>query len=278
MQPIISVQNLKHTFGEGETAKVALNNVNLEIYQGEFVAVLGHNGSGKSTLARHFNGLLTPTEGKVYAFGMDSSDPKNLFEIRKRVGMVFQNPDNQMIATIVEDDVAFGPENIGVPREEIIRRVDFALKAVDMEKFRTSTPFKLSGGQKQRIAIAGVVALLPNVIVLDESTAMLDPRGRREVLNVMMNLRESENITIILITHFMDEALLADKVVVMDGGNVTLLGTPAEVFAQTEKIENASLKLPRAEKLCENLKEEGVDIGEAISEAELLEGLCKLEI
>ncbi|MFI3167680.1 MAG: energy-coupling factor transporter ATPase [Bacillota bacterium] len=278
MQPIIKLENITHIFGEGENAKKAIDGVSLEVYQGEFIAILGHNGSGKSTLARHLNGLLMPNSGSVTVFDMDLSDPKNLFEIRKNVGMVFQNPDNQMIATIVEDDIAFGPENIGLPREEIIARVDFALKAVDMEKFRTHTPYKLSGGQKQRIAIAGVVALKPKVIILDESTAMLDPRGRKEVMDVMMSLREKENISIILITHFMDEALCADKVVVMDGGKVTLVGKPKEVFKETEKIELASLKLPRAEKLCQNLKEEGIDIGEAISEEELLEGICKLTI
>ncbi len=278
MQSIIKVENLTHRFGEGENAKEALAGVSLEVCEGEFVAILGHNGSGKSTLARHLNGLLLPTSGKVTAFGIDTTDTKQLFEIRKRVGMVFQNPDNQMIATIVEDDIAFGPENIGLPREEIIERVTFALKAVDMEKFRTSTPYKLSGGQKQRIAIAGVVALKPQVIILDESTAMLDPRGRKEVLDVMMKLRETENIAIILITHFMDEALKADKVVVMQGGKITLEGTPKEVFAKVNEIEEASLKLPRAEKLCENLKEEGINIGDAISEEELLEGICKLKI
>ncbi len=278
MQPIIKVNNITHTYGEGETAKKALDGVSLNIFQGEFVAILGHNGSGKSTLARHLNALLLPSSGDVEVFGYNSKENKTLFEIRKSVGMVFQNPDNQMIATIVEDDIAFGPENIGLPREEIISRVDFALKAVDMEKFRTSTPFKLSGGQKQRIAIAGVVALKPKVIILDESTAMLDPRGRKEVLNVMMSLRKKENISIVLITHFMDEALKADKVVVMDGGKITLVGKPQEVFKNVEKIEEASLKLPRAQKLCENLKELGIDIGEAISEEELLEGICKLKI
>ncbi|MFI3163572.1 MAG: energy-coupling factor transporter ATPase [Bacillota bacterium] len=278
MQPVIKVNNITHTYGEGETAKKALDGVSLEIFQGEFVAILGHNGSGKSTLARHLNALLTPTTGDVEVFGYNSKENETLFEIRKNVGMVFQNPDNQMIATIVEDDIAFGPENIGLPREEIIARVDFALKAVDMEKFRTSTPFKLSGGQKQRIAIAGVVALKPKVIILDESTAMLDPRGRKEVLDVMMSLRKSENISIVLITHFMDEALKADKVVVMESGKITLMGSPQDVFARTAEIEKASLKLPRAQKLCENLKELGIPIASAISEEELLEGICKLNI
>ncbi len=278
MQPIIKVNKITHTYGEGETAKKALDGVSLEIFQGEFVAILGHNGSGKSTLARHLNALLTPTTGDVEVFSYNSKENSTLFEIRKNVGMVFQNPDNQMIATIVEDDIAFGPENIGLPREEIIARVDFALKAVDMEKFRTSTPFKLSGGQKQRIAIAGVVALKPKVIILDESTAMLDPRGRKEVLDVMMSLRETENISIVLITHFMDEALKADKVVVMDSGKITLVGKPQDVFKHVDEIESASLKLPRAQKLCENLKELGVGIANAISEEQLLEGICKLNI
>lgn len=265
MSQIINVQNITHSYSSSQASKNALDGVNMEFFDGEFVAILGHNGSGKSTLARHLNGLLMPTSGEVYVFDMLSCEYKNLFEIRKRVGMVFQNPDNQMIATIVEDDIAFGPENIGLSREEIRARVDFALEAVDMKAYAQRTPFKLSGGQKQRIAIAGAIALRPKVIILDESTAMLDPRGRREVLQVMKHLQETQNITIILITHFMDEALLCDRVIVMDKGKVTLVGKPKEVFFQTEKVESAQLKLPRAQKLSEHLKSEGVDLGDVIS-------------
>lgn len=278
MSQIINVQNITHSYSSSQASKNALDGVNMEFFDGEFVAILGHNGSGKSTLARHLNGLLMPTSGEVYVFDMLSCEYKNLFEIRKRVGMVFQNPDNQMIATIVEDDIAFGPENIGLSREEIRARVDFALEAVDMKAYAQRTPFKLSGGQKQRIAIAGAIALRPKVIILDESTAMLDPRGRREVLQVMKHLQETQNITIILITHFMDEALLCDRVIVMDKGKVTLVGKPKEVFFQTEKVESAQLKLPRAQKLSEHLKSEGVDLGDVISERELLEGICNLAI
>ena len=223
----------------------ALRGVDFSVEEGEFVAVLGHNGSGKSTLARLTNGLLTPTSGEVTVLGMDARDEKNLFDIRRQVGIVFQNPDNQTVASIVEDDVAFGPENIGVPREEIGQRIQFALQAVGMEEFRHATPTRLSGGQKQRIAIAGVLALKPRVMILDESTAMLDPKGRKEVIDVVRRLNKEEKITVILITHFAEEALLADRAVVMHQGQIVAQGLPAEVFSQND-LERYSLVTPRS--------------------------------
>lgn len=214
----VTFENVKFIYREDDPA-YAVNGVSLSIGEGQFVAVLGRNGSGKSTLAKLINALLTPTEGKVTVFGMDTADPKQTFEIRKSAGMVFQNPDNQTVASIVEDDVAFGPENIGVPREEIGKRIDFALDAVGMQAFRHSTPSRLSGGQKQRIAIAGVLAIMPKIMILDESTAMLDPKGRREVMDVIKKLNKERGMTVILITHFMEEALEADRAIVMHRGD-----------------------------------------------------------
>ena len=255
----------------------ALSNVSLDIEQGEFVALLGHNGSGKSTLAKLLNCLLVPTEGSIEVFGMDTRDETHLFDIRKNVGMVFQNPDNQMIASIVEDDIAFGPENLGIPREEIARRVDWALSKVDMQEYRHSAPFKMSGGQKQRIAIAGVLAIMPSVLVLDESTAMLDPKGRAEVLDVAKKLNKEEHITVILITHFMEEALMADRVVVMDDGEVALDGTPCEVFAESERLREIGLSVPTATMIAEELARRGVPIDTNImNREELVEALCRL--
>ncbi len=274
---VIQFENVSFTYDENtESSKKAIENLNLTINQGEFIALCGHNGSGKSTAARLMNGLLTPTSGKVIAFDHDTSDRKTIFEVRKNIGMVFQNPDNQMIATIVEDDIAFGPENIGLEREEIGRRIDFALKAVGMEKYRKSVPYKLSGGQKQRIAIAGVLAVKPKVLVLDESTAMLDPRGRREVFEVIKNLNEKENITVILITHYMDEAALFDRVIVMDDGKLVMDGSPKEIFARDEELDAIGLKLPRPKKLANYFKENGLDLGEILTTEELMERLCQL--
>ena len=252
----------------------AVNGVTLSIGQGEFVAILGRNGSGKSTLAKLINALLLPTEGRVYTCGMDTSDEKLSFEIRKRAGMVFQNPDNQTVASIVEDDVAFGPENIGLPREEIGRRIDFALGAVGMREFRHATPSRLSGGQKQRIAIAGVLAILPEIMILDESTAMLDPRGRREVMEVIKKLNREQKMTVILITHFMDEALQADRAIVMHRGQAVMDGAPEEIFARSDELEMYNLTLPRAAYICKKLQGAGMPVRNSFTAEELAEAIC----
>ena len=251
----------------------ALRGVSLTVEEGEFVAVLGHNGSGKSTLARLTNGLLTPTSGKITALGLETTDESSLFEIRKQVGIVFQNPDNQTVASIVEDDIAFGPENIGVDREEIGRRIDFALKSVGMEDFRFATPARLSGGQKQRIAIAGVLALKPRVMILDEATAMLDPRGRREVMDVVLRLNREEKITVILITHFPEEALLADRAVVMHQGEIVMEGKPQEVFAKGEELKKYSLVMPRSVEICRRLTQCGLPVADSMEAEQIAESI-----
>ena len=255
-------------FAESST-QFSIENLDFSVQKGEFVAVLGHNGSGKSTLARLVNGLLSPDSGKISVMDMDACDENNLFEIRKKVGIVFQNPDNQTVATIVEDDVAFGPENIGVARDEIGKRIDFALQAVGMEKYRSSTTSRLSGGQKQRIAIAGVLALKPEIIILDEATAMLDPRGRKEVIDVVLKLNKEENITVLLITHFPEEALLADRAVVMNGGKIVMEGTPAEVLSREEELKKCSLVLPRPLQICRELSRAGLSVADAYDYATL---------
>ena len=256
----------------------AVNSVSLTVKKGEYLAVIGHNGSGKSTLAKLFNGLIKPDSGSIVVDGLDSSDKNNLFEIRKRVGVVFQNPDNQLVASIVEDDVAFGPENLGIPREEIGKRIDFALDAVGMQEFRHSSAERLSGGQKQRVAIAGVLSLKPQILVLDESTAMLDPQGRAEILEVVKKLNREQGVTVIAITHYMDEVLNADRVVVLNKGEVALVGTPEEIFSKTKEIKNYGLELPLATYLAEKLSEKGINFGEVIMNKErLLEELCKLK-
>lgn len=254
-------------------AVFALDNVDFSVTEGEFVAVLGHNGSGKSTLARLTNGLLTPDGGKITVFGLDSSDDKNLFEIRKQVGIVFQNPDNQTVASIVEDDVAFGPENVGVDREEIGRRISFALDAVGMSAFRHATPSRLSGGQKQRIAIAGVLALKPKVMILDEATAMLDPRGRKEVMDVVLRLNREEKITVILITHFPEEAMLADRAIVMSRGKIVMEGKPEEVLKNGEELRRYSLTLPKSLKICRELSDGGLPVEDAVNEMQVAENI-----
>ena len=269
----VHFDNVKYTYRESDDT-FAVNGVTLTIREGEFVAILGRNGSGKSTLAKLINALLEPVSGRVTVFGMDTLDEKNTFEIRKNAGMVFQNPDNQTVASIVEDDVAFGPENIGVPREEIGKRIDFALNAVGMEKFRHATPSRLSGGQKQRIAIAGVLAILPKIIILDESTAMLDPKGRREVMDVVRRLNKEQGMTVILITHFMDEALQADRAIVMHRGEVVMDGAPEEIFARSEELETYNLTLPRAAYICKRLQEAGMPAGNAFTAEELAEEIC----
>ncbi len=253
----------------------ALDGVDFAVEEGEFVAVLGHNGSGKSTLARLINGLLLPTKGKVISLGLDTAEEKNLFDVRKQVGVVFQNPDNQMVASIVEDDVAFGPENVGISREEIGERIRFALGAVGMEEFRRSTPSRLSGGQKQRIAIAGVLALKPRVMILDESTAMLDPKGRREVMDVVLRLNKEEKITVILITHFPEEALLADRAVVMHRGRIVMEGKPDVILAKGEELKKYSLTMPQSLRVCHALRRGGLPVADSVDEESLAVNIVK---
>lgn len=270
---LLEVKNVSYSYDK--TTK-ALKGVNFNVEEGEFIAIVGHNGSGKSTLAKLLNGLLKPTDGEVVVDGFSSTDKDAVFEIRKRVGMVFQNPDNQLIASIVEDDIAFGPENLGVPREEIGKRIDFALKAVGMENFRRATPTRLSGGQKQRIAIAGVLALNPKILVLDESTAMLDPQGRKEIAEVVKRLRE-QGVAIIAITHYMEEAAKADKVIVIDRGVIALSGTPKQVFGQKEALNSLGLELPIAGIIAAKLRARGANIpNDIITDEELAEALWKL--
>ncbi len=260
MKPLIEIKNLTFAYGEGNEKSYALKGVDLDINEGEFVAILGHNGSGKSTLARHLNGILTAESGIVSVMGIDASDEDRLFELRSRVGMVFQNPDNQIVATIVEEDVAFALENLGEEPEEIRRRVDEALKTVGMYKYRLSEPHKLSGGQKQRIAIAGVLAMEPRCIVLDEPTAMLDPKGRAQVMETITRLNREKGITVVLITHFMDEAAQCDRVVVMNDGKVFLDGAPKEIFSKAKELHKIGLTVPAVTQLCLELKESGIDI------------------
>ena len=269
----VRFDNVKYSYRDGG-ADFAVNGVTLSVGEGEFVAVLGRNGSGKSTLAKLINALLVPTEGSVKVFGMDTSDDKQTFEIRRNAGMVFQNPDNQTVASVVEDDVAFGPENIGVPREEIGRRIDFALDAVGMQAFRRATPARLSGGQKQRIAIAGVLAIMPKILILDESTAMLDPKGRREVMDVVKRLNREQKMTVLLITHFMDEALEADRAIVMHRGEVVMDGAPEEIFARSDELETYNLTLPRAAYVCKKLQAAGMPVANAFTAEELAEAIC----
>lgn len=247
-----------------ETLAEVLHSVTIHIEKGEFVALLGHNGSGKSTMAKQFNAMLLPSGGKVYVDGLDTMDEALKYEIRRRVGLVLQNPDNQLVASIVEEDVAFGPENLGVPPEEIRQRVDDALKTVGMYEFRTHAPYKLSGGQKQRIAIAGIIAMQPDCIVLDEPTAMLDPRGREEVLETIHRLNREKGITIVLITHYMDEAVDAGRVIVMDSGKVLVEGAPREVFSHVELLKQHELDVPQATELAYRLRAAGLPVPEGI--------------
>jgi len=242
----------------------AVDGVTLDIQPGDFVAILGHNGSGKSTIAKQINAILEPTEGYLYVDGKDVSDPDKLWDVRQTAGMVFQNPDNQIIASVVEEDVAFGPENLGVPTEDIWVRVEESLRAVGMLEYRTHSPNKLSGGQKQRIAIAGIMAMKPKCIVLDEPTAMLDPSGRKEVIKTLHELNEKENVTVLLITHYMDEVIGADKVIVMDDGKIVMQGTPREVFSQVEKLKSFRLDVPQVTELAWELKKAGVPLPNGI--------------
>ncbi len=276
---IIKVENVSYDYRRFEEEKLpAVRGVSFEIEEGEFVVIGGANGSGKSTLAKMLNGLLKPTCGKIEVLGMDVSNEEKVFEIRRNVGIVFQNPDNQTVASIVEDDVAFGPENLGVPREEIVSRVQWALKAVGMEEYAKSTPFKMSGGQKQRIAIAGILAMKPKIIVLDEATSMLDPNGRKEVMAVLKKLNQEENMTVIHITHHMEEAADADRILVMDGGKLVMDGAPREVFADGEKLKEHALSLPVAAELADMLRKAGLPVRESVlSEDELLEEIWRLK-
>ena len=262
MTEIIKTGNLTFSYppDEGKEPVQALKGVDLSIARGSFTVILGHNGAGKSTLAKHMNAVLLPVGGKVWVDGMDTSDEDLLLEVRRRVGMVFQNPDNQIVANVVEEDVAFGPENLGVPTEEIQRRVAAALKAVGMEDFTLHAPHHLSGGQKQRIAIAGIIAMEPACIVLDESTAMLDPLGRREVLDTVRKLNREKGITIVLITHHMDEAAMADRVVVMDSGSVAMDGTPEEVLTRVEELRAIGLAAPHTVELLHGLRQDGFNV------------------
>ena len=259
MDPIIKVENLSFSYS-GESEAPALKNLSLEIGRGSFVAVLGHNGSGKSTLAKHLNAILLPTEGRVLVNGMDTRDEEHILDIRRAVGMVFQNPDNQIVASVVEDDVAFAPENLGVPPGEIRRRVDEALKCVGMYDFRLHAPHLLSGGQKQRVAIAGVIAMQPECIVMDEPTAMLDPIGRREVLQAIRRLRRETGMTVILITPHMEECINADRLIVMSNGVVAADGTPRDVFSRVEMMRSEGLRSPETTELVHALRSEGFDL------------------
>lgn len=263
--------------GNVEGITTAVDKVSLDIAQGEFIAILGHNGSGKSTLAKHINAILNPTEGTVWVDGMDTSDEERVWDIRRTAGMVFQNPDNQIIGTVVEEDVGFGPENLGVPTDEIWQRVEDSLKAVGMIEYRHHSPNKLSGGQKQRVAIAGVVAMEPKCIVLDEPTAMLDPVGRKEVLKTVQKLREQKQVTVILITHYMEEVVDADKIYVMDHGHVVMEGTPGEIFSRVDELKSYRLDVPQVTLLADELRKRGLQIPAGIlRKEELVEVLCQL--
>lgn len=262
--------------GAEPEATRAIDDVNLDIQAGQFIAVLGHNGSGKSTLAKHINGLLVPTEGTLWVDNMDTSEEEDIWKIRQKAGMVFQNPDNQIIGSVVEEDVGFGPENIGIPTEEIWKRVDESLQATGMVAYRHHSPNKLSGGQKQRVAIAGVMAMRPECIVLDEPTAMLDPNGRKEVLKAVRELNEKEGVTVILITHYMEEVVFADHVFVMDQGRVVMQGTPREVFSRVEELKELRLDVPQVTLLAHELKQAGVEIPDGIlTIEELVDALCQ---
>ena len=284
MKSIINIKKLIHDYqkydedGKVESTYRAVDEVSLDVQPGQFIAILGHNGSGKSTLAKHLNAILLPTEGTVYVDGKDTRDEEKIKEIRQTAGMVFQNPDNQIIGTVVDEDVAFGPENMGVPSEEIEKRVEEGLKTVEMWEYRSHSPNKLSGGQKQRVAIAGVVAMHPKCIVLDEPTAMLDPVGRKEVIQAAWKLNKEEHVTIILITHYMEEVTAADQVIVMDQGKVLMQGTPKEVFSRVEELKEHRLDVPQVTMLAHELRKSGLNIPEGILTSEELIGeLVKLK-
>ena len=278
MEDIITVDNLIFEYTDEDTGEKnrVLDNVSLNVKEGEFLAVLGHNGSGKSTLAKHFNAILLPTDGKVFVDGIDTSDESRLFDIRRRGGMVFQNPDNQMVATIVEEDVAFAPENLGVSREEIRERVDNALETVGMTAFKRHAPHMLSGGQKQRVAIAGVLAMQPEILVMDEPTAMLDPNGRAEVIQTIKKLNREMGMTVILITHYMDEAVQADRVIVVDSGHISMEGAPRDIFPQVDRLVDLGLDTPQSTYLIYMLNKLGLDFNpRVLNDKECAEELIK---
>ena len=284
MQKIVQIKDLIHKFvdtdAEGNVTgeKNAVDSVSLDVEKGEFIAILGHNGSGKSTLAKHINAILMPTSGILYVNGKDTADARNIWDIRQSAGMVFQNPDNQIIETVVEEDVGFGPENIGVPTEEIWERVAASLKAVGMYQYRKASPNKLSGGQKQRVAIAGIVAMKPKCIILDEPTAMLDPHGRADVMRVLHELNRKEGVTVILITHYMEEVIDADRVFVMDEGKVVMEGTPRQIFSRVEELKQLRLDVPQVTELAYELSRSGVPIRSGIlTNQELIDELMKLK-
>ncbi len=270
---MIEIKDLSFSYEEG--GKYIIENLNLTINEGEFVAILGHNGSGKSTLAKLINGIISPTVGDILVDGLNTKDQDAIWDIRSKAGMVFQNPDNQLVATIVEDDVAFGPENLGLPTEEIRKRVDEALLTVGMENYKEHAPHLLSGGQKQRVAIAGILAMNPDYIILDEPTAMLDPIGRKEVIETVLNLNKNENKTILLITHYMEEATLADRIIVMDDGKILMEGSPREVFSQVEKIKEVGLDVPQVTEIAYRLANEGFNISPVLTIEELVEEICQ---
>lgn len=268
----------KYKDNDNDNAKLAVDHVNFQVKKGEFLVVLGRNGSGKSTIAKHINALLVPTDGKVYVEDLDTSDEKNTWDIRNKAGMVFQNPDNQIVATIVEEDVAFGPENLGVPPDEIRARVDECLKRVNMYEYRKDAPHLLSGGQKQRVAIAGVLAMMPDCIIFDESTAMLDPSGRREVMSTIKDINSKYNITVILITHYMEEAVEADRIIVMDEGKIIMEGTPRIIFSQVSKMKKIGLDVPQMTELAYELRNSGVNIKpDILTIDEMVSELCQLK-
>lgn len=281
MENIILAENVEFSYPadpeSGEETALILKDVSMTIKKGEFVAVLGHNGSGKSTIAKHMNAILIPNKGKVYSNGIDTADEARIFDIRQHIGMVFQNPDNQIVATIVEEDVAFALENMGIPQEEMRKRVDDALKSVNMYEYREHSPSQLSGGQKQRVAIAGIIAMRPDCIVMDEPTAMLDPNGRKEVMKTIRRLNKDYGITIVLITHYMDEAALADRIIVMDSGKIVMEGIPKDIFSQVEKMKSLGLDVPQVTELMYMLKNDGFSADtHIISEEECADALYKL--
>ena len=263
---------------EDKTEKIAIDNVSMDVKEGEFLVILGQNGSGKSTIAKHMNALILPSGGKMFVDNLDTSNNSNLWDIRSKAGMVFQNPDNQLVATVVEEDVAFGPENLGVEPLEIRKRVDESLKSVGMYEYRKHAPHLLSGGQKQRIAIAGILAMMPKFIILDEPTAMLDPIGRKEVISTIKSINKNNKITIVLITHYMDEAAQADRIIVMDNGKKTMEGTPREIFSQVEKMKKIGLDVPQVTELAYELNKEGVNIStDILNIDEMVSELCQLK-
>lgn len=273
---MIQTKKLTAKYSSDDEETIVLSDIDLEINKGEFVAILGHNGSGKSTLAKHFNAIMLPESGQVLVDGMDTNDESKVYAIRQKAGMVFQNPDNQMVSSIVEDDVAFAPENLGIPREEIRKRVDYALRAVGMYEHRFKTPRFLSGGQKQRVAIAGIIAMQPEYIILDEATAMLDPLGRKEVMDTLISLNKNEHITVITITHFMEEAAKADRIIVLDQGKKIMDDTPKKVFSHTKELKELGLSVPPAAELIYELKNAGIDIkSDAIDEEECVSDILK---